>query len=221
MDELGPLFVQPTEPHRLWILIFAFALPTVAIGVLVLVRSRLPDPLSTSALALLPVFTYVLGNLHVLEESKTVAFCGSCHVTMWPVVDTMRNDEETLAASHYQRGAVSHTDACYECHSGYGIWGGVEAKMAGVKHMVHTITRNFEYPLTHHGTFDIASCLSCHAGAKPFRAVETHRDMAIQEALVSGEMGCTGMCHPSAHPPEALVGAQAYQGPAAEAAGGG
>ena len=28
----------------------------------------------------------------------------------------------------------------------------------------------------------------------------------IQDSLLSSEMGCTGMCHAAAHPPEALSG---------------
>ncbi|MGH0034094.1 MAG: NapC/NirT family cytochrome c [Myxococcota bacterium] len=212
MEELGPLFVHPTEPHRLWILIFACALPSMALALVVLVRSRLPAAVASSGLLLLPVFTYILGDLHVLEESKTVEFCGSCHETMAPVVEAMRDEGESLAGSHYQRGAVSHNDACYQCHSGYGIWGGFDAKLAGVKHMLNTVTGDFELPLSHHGTFDIDACLSCHAGALPFRAVETHRDEGIQQALLSGEMGCAGACHPPAHPQEALNGSAAGTG---------
>lgn len=219
MEQLGPLFVHPSEPHRLWILIFACALPCIAVALVVVVRARLPEALASSLLILLPAFTYVLADLHVLEESKSVAFCGSCHETMSPVVQAMRTDKETLSASHYQMGAVSYSNACYECHSGYGIWGGVNAKMAGVKHMLHTVTGNYEFPLKHHGTFDIDSCLSCHATAVPFRKVETHRDEAIQQALLSGEMTCTGVCHPAAHPPDALTGVPSSDG--STAAGGG
>jgi nitrate/TMAO reductase-like tetraheme cytochrome c subunit len=208
VGDLGPLFVPPSEPHRLWILVFAVAVPCIVVALIVLVRSRLPTALASTVMLLLPVFTYVLGDLLVLEESKSVRFCGSCHQTMSPVVQAMRSDGETLSAVHYQTGAVSHAEACYECHSGYGIWGTVDAKMAGVKHMIHTVTGNFDFPLKHHGTFDISSCLSCHAAAKPFRKAETHRDEGIQQALLSGAMGCTGVCHPAAHPESALNGAQ-------------
>ena len=39
-----------------------------------------------------------------------------------------------------------------------------------------------------------------------WRAVEAHATEEIVRALLSREMSCTGMCHPAAHPPEALSG---------------
>jgi cytochrome c nitrite reductase small subunit len=207
LNDLGPLFVHPYEPDRFWILIALVAVATIGLASIALVRGRLPAALAFPALLLLPVFSYVLGDLHVLEESKSVEFCGSCHETMSPLVESLRTGDGSLASTHYRTGAVSYTDACYQCHSGYGIWGTFDAKLAGVNHMLHTATGRYELPLRHRGTFDISSCLGCHAQAAPFRDVEVHRDPGIQESLVAGEMGCTGACHPSAHPPEALNGA--------------
>jgi hypothetical protein len=211
IENLGPLFVLPTDPDRFWILILLVSIPTIAGACITLVQGRLPAALSYSVLLLLPVFGYVLGNLHVLDASKKVSFCGSCHETMSPVWDALRENEGTLAAKHYQRGAVSHRTACYQCHSGYGIWGGANAKLAGVNHMLHTVTGSYEYPLTMRGPFDIDSCLDCHAGAKPFREAVVHQDADIQRMLVDREMGCTGSCHPAAHPPEALQGLEAWR----------
>ena len=54
----------------------------------------------------------------------------------------------------------------------------------------------------------MSSCLGCHAEAEPFRAAEDHQDRELQEAMLSGEIGCTGDCHPPAHPESALLGAQ-------------
>jgi hypothetical protein len=39
--------------------------------------------------------------------------------------------------------------------------------------------------------------------------VEAHQDPDMQQALLSGEMSCTGVCHPAAHPDWALEGAKA------------
>jgi hypothetical protein len=36
--------------------------------------------------------------------------------------------------------------------------------------------------------------------------VPFHNDPDTQKQLASGELTCTGACHPSAHPPEALNG---------------
>jgi nitrate/TMAO reductase-like tetraheme cytochrome c subunit len=144
--------------------------------------------------------------LLILEHSKEVPFCGSCHV-MTPIVASL-GGTEGLAASHFRRGAVSHDEACYVCHSGYGIWGTVDAKLAGIRHMLHTVTGHYEVPIRHRGPFDIDSCLNCHARAEAFRTIEAHRDPDLQKALVTREMGCTGICHEAAHPDAALMGGQ-------------
>lgn len=206
---LGPLFVPPESPDRLWILVLIVAVPVLAVSLLVLVRGRLPSALSSMAFLLLPAFGYVLGDINLLEQSKTVTFCGSCHETMSPIVTAIRTDTESLAAIHFQRGRVPHEDACYQCHSGYGMWGDVHAKLAGIRHMLHTVTGDYEYPLAPRPRFDINSCRNCHAAAKPFRDAEAHQDPDIQQALLSGEMSCTGVCHPAAHPDWALDGAAA------------
>jgi hypothetical protein len=76
-------------------------------------------------------------------------------------------------------------------------------------HMVRAMTGTYELPLKINGTFDIALCLSCHAGAPSFRAVEPHQSPDLQETLLDHSMRCTGMCHPAAHPEEALRGGEA------------
>jgi hypothetical protein len=211
MEELGPLFVAPVEPDRMGLIITFFAVAVIAVSLIALVRGRLPNAFSSSILLLLPVFGYVLGNMHVLEESKRVEFCGSCHATMSPIVEAMRSDTEYLSSIHYRRGAVPYDNACYRCHGGYGLWGDAQAKFAGVRHMMNTITGGYELPLQKSGTFDITSCLDCHAQAAPFREQETHRDPDLQQSLLTGEIGCVGLCHPAPHPPEALEGSVAWE----------
>ena len=126
---------------------------------------------------------------------------------MAPIVTSLAEDNGSIAATHWRQGAVGHANACYTCHSGYGIWGDVGAKTAGIVHMLHTVTGGYEYPLTMASTYDISACLNCHAESARFRAVEAHRDPDLQNSLLSGEIGCAGLCHPPAHPPDALMGA--------------
>ncbi|MFT4569353.1 MAG: hypothetical protein ACI8TX_000143 [Hyphomicrobiaceae bacterium] len=211
LDGLGPLFERPHSPDHFWILTVSIALVVMATSIVVMVRGRLPAVFSSYVFLLLPAVGYLLGDLHVLEESKRVSFCGSCHETMSPLVDALKNDTESLAGLHWSRGAISHEEACYVCHSGYGIWGDVDAKKAGVNHMIHTVTGDYEYPLEISHTFDIKACLDCHAEAAPFRNEESHQDPDIQEALISGELSCAGVCHLSAHPDDALIGAAAWE----------
>jgi hypothetical protein len=210
----GPLFTGPAATQGLpWlnILVILAVVPAACILLLGLVRGYLPPAVGLAGV-LLPVAAYGLGSLLLLEDSKDVRFCGSCHL-MTPIVDDLiAGKEDSLASIHFARGAVSTETACYVCHSGYGIWGTVDAKKAGVMHMVRTITGRYQLPIAHHGPFDIDSCLGCHAHAPRFRAVEAHQPADVQEALVKREMSCTGLCHPAAHPPEVLTGGQGDSG---------
>lgn len=211
MDKLGPLFIPPHEPDRMGPAIAILAGVVIAAGLVALVRGRLPDALSYSGLLLLPLFGYALGNLNLLEESKRVEFCGSCHEPMAPLVEAMRADMPFLSSKHYRSGAVPHDSACYRCHGGYGLWGDAKAKFAGIRHMIHTVTGNYEYPLKKVGTFDISSCLDCHAQAAPFQSQKAHQDPNLQKMLLTGQIGCVGLCHPAPHPPQALEGPAAWQ----------
>lgn len=205
MEELGPLFVHPHREYSFWILPAALGLAGIVVASIGVLRGRLSAATGVSGLIMVPCFAYVFGNLMLIDRAKNVEFCGSCH-PMSPVVESLQDENGSLASIHYQKGAVSYVSGCYTCHSGYGIWGGAQAKLAGMRHMWHTVTGNYDYPLSLHGTFDLRSCLGCHAKARPFRAVEAHRDAEIQQALLSGDMSCAGMCHPPAHPQSALQG---------------
>jgi len=206
MEDLGPLFQRPHDPHYLWILGVAIAAACAIAAAVWLVRGKASVGGVAVGLVALPVFSFVIGYLFLMEESKRTEFCGSCHQPMAPIVAALATDTESLASIHWQKGAVDHSVACYQCHSGYGIWGALDAKTSGMTHMLHTITGAYEFPLAKHGTFDLGSCLGCHAEAEPFRAAEDHRDPDLQKAILDGEIGCTGDCHPAAHPESALWG---------------
>jgi hypothetical protein len=210
LEDLGPLFIHPYEAGYFWIVVLIVSLATIAACLWVLIRGHLPPVLSSSFIVLLPLFAYLLGDIHLMNESKRVDYCGSCHEAMSPLLESMREDDSTLAGLHYQRGAVSYKTACYTCHSGYGITGDMNAKFAGIEHMIHSAMGSQNYPLSLRRPFNIDSCLDCHAEAEPFRAVEIHRDLGIQQTLVEREMGCTGACHVTAHPSAALNGAAAW-----------
>jgi cytochrome c nitrite reductase small subunit len=208
-DQLGPLFQHPEEPHYLWIAVVLLAIPSIAVALWGITRGHLAQSTATIGLVVLPAVAFLLGNVVVMQESTQAEFCGSCHVTMSPIVEGLATDNGSLASQHFRSGAVPSGTACYTCHSGYGIWGGVDAKMAGVIHMLHTVTGRYEYPLRMHAPFDISSCLGCHAESTKFRAQPAHHDEDIQRMLVSGEMGCAGSCHAPAHPDDVLMGVNA------------
>ncbi|HEY8518048.1 MAG TPA: hypothetical protein VIS07_21270 [Candidatus Binatia bacterium] len=209
MNQTRSLFDGPAGAHGFsWLeaLPIIVAVAAAALLLLRLVKRDFPPGLAAAAV-LLPIAAYALGGLFLLERSKQVSFCGSCHI-MTPIVASLEANDGTLASMHYMRGLVPHDEACYTCHSGYGIWGTFDAKIAGVRHMIRTITGNYQFPLKTHGPFDIDSCLGCHAQVPSFRAVEAHQDPDLQKQLLDREIGCTGICHPAAHPESALQGPQ-------------
>ncbi|MEW6271151.1 MAG: hypothetical protein AB1689_17855 [Thermodesulfobacteriota bacterium] len=207
LSPTGPLFAGPPGAHGFsWLEALPILVAAVAAALLVLrlVKRNLPTGVAAAAL-LLPIAAYGLGSLFLLEESKQVSFCGSCHI-MTPIVASLQANDGSLASMHYTRGLVPHDEACYTCHSGYGIWGTMDAKRAGIMHMVRTVTGDYKFPLKTRGPFDIDSCLGCHSQVPSFRAVVAHQDPDLQKQLVDREIGCTGICHPAAHPESALTG---------------
>jgi cytochrome c nitrite reductase small subunit len=161
----------PDSPRRHWVLLFA--------------------------VALVPGLALALGLGTSLENMKQPQFCGSCHV-MHPFINDLTNpDSATLAAVHYQNRYIREHQ-CYTCHTDYGIFGPVRAKLAGVRHLVNYETGNYTEPIKIREPYQNANCLHCHAEAKVFRTA--HADSLAD--LESGDVSCLD-CHRPAHPEEA------------------
>lgn len=205
-ESLGPLF-DPPPAHGVPLLaatLLMVLLPAAGIAAAGLLRGRLSRGGALAGLVLLPLVGYALGNLHVMDAGRDTAFCGSCHV-MAPLEAALRIDDGSLAARHVARGAIPVRQACYGCHGGYGIWGGAQAKLAGVRHMLVNLTGRVQYPIAMYGRYDVAECLDCHAQTSAFRNAEAHRLPELQAALLDGSMACTGACHAAPHPESALA----------------
>lgn len=147
-------------------------------------------------LLVIPAFALLGATGSMFEEMKTVEACNSCHV-MNPFVDDMRDPRSaTLAARHFRTGAIP-AKQCYSCHTGYGIFGTMEAKRDGFRHWLLYTTRTWKEPITFKGSYPNANCLGCHATMPRFRAVPSHQ--ALREPLARDEMGCY-TCHGLPHP---------------------
>jgi cytochrome c nitrite reductase small subunit len=147
-----------------------------------------------------PAFALLGTAGSMFEEMKQVESCNSCHV-MNGFVDDMRDPgSATLAARHYRSGAIP-AKQCYSCHTGYGIFGTMEAKRDGFRHWLLYVTRTWKEPITFKGTYPNDNCLACHAGSPEFRAVPSHA--SLREHLEGDEMGCF-TCHGLPHPARPL-----------------
>ena len=167
-------------------------------------------------LLVIPAFALLGSTGSMFEEMKTTEACGSCHV-MTPFITDMRDPESaSLAARHLRTGAIPDKQ-CYSCHTGYGIFGTMQAKKDGLRHWLLYVTRTWEEPMTFKGSYPNSNCLQCHGAMPRFREVESHR--ALRAQLERNEMGCF-TCHGLPHPPRPLRSGEPEVAAAATAAGG-
>lgn len=171
-------------------------------------RGRIAGPVSLGLLILglgvFPVVTGMVGTVLVFERAEHVEFCASCHLTMQPYVDDLRNPQSTsLAALHYKNQYIS-TNQCYQCHTSYGMHGTVEAKMSGMVDTFKYYTRTYKLPVKMREPYKNDDCLKCHATSEKWLAL--HGD--FKEVLFTGDMKCMD-CHANEHPAHTFAGRQA------------
>ena len=177
----------------------------VGLGILVFLRTPAARRLAEAsrkwllfmALLIIPITIVFAGNYFAMEEFKEVQSCMGCH-QMEPFGADMLEDRRstTLAALHHQKGWIAK-DACYSCHTGYGVTGTVQSKMDGLRHLYGRVTGDYERPIRFRGTFPNANCLDCHLGARGYESVQVHR--GLHELIVADQISCL-RCHGRAHP---------------------
>jgi len=144
---------------------------------------------------ILPIITGMVGTVLVFERAEHVEFCLSCHLTMKPYVDDLKNPKSvSLASLHYKNRYIS-TNQCYQCHTSYGMHGTVEAKMAGMIDTFKYYTRTYKLPLKMREPYKNDDCLKCHAESEKWLGI--HGD--FKGVLFSGDMKCMD-CHAGEHP---------------------
>src|ERR1700691_964779 len=140
-----------TDPVEAWI--SGFLITTIAVGIVLLLitlfrfRGTTSGPFSwgllAAGIALIPLMATGLGTLLVFDRAERVEFCGSCHLTMQSFVDDMRDAQsESLAAVHFKNKYIPDNQ-CYVCHTSYGMFGTVEAKMSGMVDVYKYFTRTY------------------------------------------------------------------------------
>ena len=124
------------------------------------------------------------------------------------VADLDNPDSEHLAAQHYQNRWIADHQ-CYTCHSDYGLFGDMQAKMAGLRHVWFYNVGGYEMPLKIRDRYNNQRCLFCHGPVKGFQEESAHeKNMA---AIASSEKSCiSAACHVSPHPKEAASAESAH-----------
>ncbi|HZR66517.1 MAG TPA: NapC/NirT family cytochrome c [Terriglobales bacterium] len=152
------------------------------------------------ALFLLPIISGGLGLSEHFEESKQTTFCLSCHV-MAPYGKSLYvDDKHYVAAAHFQNHRIPVDEACYTCHTDYVVYGGVRAKLRGLRHVYVQYLGHVPRPEDIHlyNPYNNRECLHCHLGARSFEDEPTHS--AMRDDLISNQTSCLSSgCHDTVH----------------------
>jgi nitrate/TMAO reductase-like tetraheme cytochrome c subunit len=159
--------------------------------------STVSKALLFGSILVIPVFVVFLATAHGMQESMTVEACGACHVMDGHVRDLRNPGSDSLAAVHFKNRYIQENQ-CYTCHSDYGMYGTVSAKLDGLGHVWHNLRGNYPKPIKIAHPYSNLRCLSCHGEAQNF--LTKHEKEQIPK-LMSGEDSCLA-CHGPAHKPE-------------------
>ena len=184
-------------------IVLSLVAAALVIGFLIRAPEMTPGRKLLLALALfvLPTMAAMSGNAHNIETTKSVEFCGSCHV-MTSYVEDVRSPESESLASLHGRLPVFQEEACYTCHADYGMFGGVTTKIGGLHHVIDFYSDDWSKPGHRapalYKPYDPRRCLSCHAPLRSGAPLE-HRVHA--EKIEKLEISCSASgCHGPPHP---------------------
>ena len=163
-----------------------------------LTATRGGKQLAFVVLFLMPVAVASLGAEQHMERSKQTDFCLSCHI-MEPYGRSLHIDDPMyVPAAHFQNARVPRDEACYTCHTDYVMYGGIRAKIRGLRHVYMQYLGHASPPLHLYNPYDNRECLHCHAGARSFEEGAVHGP--LMESIRSNELSClTSGCHDNVH----------------------
>jgi cytochrome c-type protein NapC len=167
------------------------------------------------ALFLLPVVAIAAGLSQQLERSKSTQFCLSCHVMEDYGKSLLVDDKGYIPAAHFQNNRVPRNQACYTCHSDYTMYGGVTAKMRGLRHVyiqyLGKIPKPAEVKL--YTPFNNRECLHCHEGARSFMETSSHHKMPdMLQKVRDNSLSCmSSRCHDTVHDVDTLADAKFWK----------
>jgi cytochrome c-type protein NapC len=185
------------------ILLYVLIGVTIVLVATVLLRPSLTvtrggKQLAFVVLFLMPVVVATMGAEQHLERSKQTEFCLSCHI-MEPYGRSLRIDDPMyVPAAHFQNARVPREEACYTCHTDYVMYGGIRAKIRGLRHVYMQYIGHASPPLRLYSPYKNRECLHCHAGARSFEEGPVHG--SLMDSIKSDELSClTSGCHDNVH----------------------
>jgi cytochrome c-type protein NapC len=157
------------------------------------------------AFLILPTLCVAWGGTEHIERSKQTKFCVTCHI-MEPYGRSLYVDDKSFVpAQHFQNHRIPVDEACFTCHTDYALYGGLRAKLRGLRHIYIQYFGTPPSPkdIKLYTPYNNRECLHCHLGARSFMSNEIHQ--AILDTLTSNQLSCISSgCHDATHNVESL-----------------
>jgi nitrate/TMAO reductase-like tetraheme cytochrome c subunit len=162
-----------------------------------------------------PSFIAVMGTSAHVEHSKTVAFCTSCHAMDRHGQSLLIDNPRYLPAAHFQNGRVPRETACFACHTTYTMYGDVEAKLRGLRHVWNNYVGTPPTKIALYTPYNNRECLHCHDGTRGFEDTAEHRKE--RAAIQQNQRSCLAEgCHAEVHAASELDHLKMWTGPRTE-----
>ena len=193
---------------RLDVLLMTLAGVTAALAALVAIRPditrvRSGKIFAFGSLFLLPALLLAAGYSMQMERAQTTAFCLSCHVMTDYGRTLLIDDPGYLPAVHFQNNRVPRDRACYTCHTDYTMFGGVNSKIRGLRHLYVQYLGTVPAPaqIKLYEPYNNRECLHCHAGARTFEEATPHNRAPEQlPDMKANRLSCSSSnCHDIVH----------------------
>ena len=151
----------------------------------------------------LPILCGSMGVSTELERSKSTQFCLTCHI-MEPYGKSLSVDDPSyLAAAHFQNHRVPADEACYTCHTNYAMFGGIKAKLGGLRHVYIYYFTAPPAPenIKLYEPYNNRECLHCHAGARSFETGAVHNAVPdlLPDVKANKKSCISSGCHEVVH----------------------
>jgi len=202
------------------VLVLAFAALAALLALLVgaradLTRARGGRIVAFVALFILPAVSLWAGFSAQMESAQSTTFCLSCHVMEDYGKSLTVDDPSYIPAVHYQNNRVPTDRACYTCHTDYAMFGGVRAKLRGVRHLAVQYFGTVPAPkdIKLYEPYNNRECLHCHEGARKFEEASAHhKTPELLNEIKSNARSCTASrCHDTIHDVDTLADAKFWK----------
>lgn len=171
--------------------------------------------LAFTALLIFPILAGGMGVSDHLRRSTSTQFCLSCHVMEDYGKSLHVDDRSYVPATHYQYNLVPRDHACFTCHTDYTMFGDINAKMRGLKHVYAYYIGTPSQPIKLYQSYNNRECLHCHLGARGFEESDAHsKEPQMMSLIKTNQMSCsTTGCHNIIHNVQQLKEANFWKEP--------